>query len=115
MAQLIVTLPSGKTATVPVRAPETSVGRGRSNDVVLESPLASRRHAVLLSDGPFVTIKDSGSLNGTFVNGIRISVQVLAHGDTIGIGDCMMRFLTTDQELVSAEALQQITARGLLS
>ncbi len=114
MAQLILTTPNGKTRLVAVVAPATTMGRASSNDVVLESPLASRRHAVLLSDGPFVTIRDSGSLNGTYVNGSRVEVQVLANGDTIGVGDCRIRFLATDQEDVPAEAVQLMSQRGLL-
>jgi pSer/pThr/pTyr-binding forkhead associated (FHA) protein len=115
MAQLILTMPTGKTQQMAVKAPSTTIGRSLDNDVVLESVLASRRHAVLLSEGPFVTLRDAGSRNGTYVNGTRIEVQVLAHGDTIGIGDCRIRFLTTDQETVSPESVKLLTGRGILT
>ena len=114
MAQLLVTTPNGKTVTVAVVAPATTIGRATDNHVVLESPLASRRHAVLLTEGPFVTLRDTGSRNGTYVNGSRVFTQVLAHGDTIGIGDCRLRFLATEQEVVSPEAMKLITERGML-
>ena len=115
MAQLILTMPNGKTRQLPVTAPSTTIGRSHVNDVVLESILASRRHAVLLVDGPFVTLRDTGSRNGTYVNGTRIEMQVLAHGDTIGIGDCRIRFLATDQEAVSPEAVKLMSNRGMLT
>lgn len=114
MAQLILTLPDGKTSQLALVEPATTIGRAATNDVVLDSPLASRQHAVLLSEGPFVTLRDSGSRNGTYVNGNRVEVQVLAHGDTIGVGGCLMRFLATDQEVVSAEAIKLMTERGML-
>lgn len=114
MAQLLVTTPHGKTVPVAVVGAVTTIGRANSNDVVLGSPLASRRHAVLVVEGPFVTLRDAGSRNGTYVNGRRIDVQVLAHGDTIAIGDYMMRFLAADQEAVSPEVLKHITDRGML-
>jgi pSer/pThr/pTyr-binding forkhead associated (FHA) protein len=115
MAQLILTMPTGKTQQMAVKAPSTTIGRSLDNDVVLESVLASRRHAVLQSEGPFVTLRDVGSRNGTYVNGARVEMQVLAHGDTIGIGDCRIRFLTTDQETVSPESVKLLTGRGILT
>ena len=115
MAQLILTMANGKTQQMALTAPSTTIGRALDSDVVLESILASRRHAVLLSDGPFVTLRDTGSRNGTYVNGTRIETQVLAHGDTIGIGDCRMRFLATDQETVSPEAVRLMSDRGMLT
>lgn len=114
MAKLIVTTPNGKTLSIAVVAPATTIGRATDNDVVLGSPLASRRHAVLVTEGPFVTLRDSGSRNGTYVNGSRVDTQVLAHGDTIGIGDYMMRFIETDQEAVSPEAMKHMSERGML-
>lgn len=114
MAQLLLTMPNGKTRLVALAFPATTIGRALDNDVVLESPLASRQHAVLLSEGPFVTIRDAGSRNGTYVNGSRVEVQALANGDTIGIGDCRMRFLATEQEVVPPEAVKLMSERGML-
>ncbi len=107
-------MPNGRTVQVPVLIPATTIGRASDNDVVLDSPLASRRHAVLITDGPFVTLRDSGSRNGSYVNGKRADEQVLAHGDTVGIGNCLMRFIAAEHETVSPEAVQHMTDRGQL-
>lgn len=61
---------------------------GRQDDCDLRIPLSeiSRRHAVLMVDAKSVTIRDTGSANGTYVNNIRISEQQLSAGDHLVIG-----------------------------
>ncbi len=93
ITQLILASPNSGAKLLVVSPKKTSIGRDDGNDVVLDSPLASRRHAVLLIDGPSVTLQDLGSRNGTFVNGCRVDSRVLANRDLIEIGDCVLRFL----------------------
>jgi len=65
---------------------------GRLNaDVTIEDPLISRRHALLrLVDGA-LEIEDLGSLNGTFVNGERISApRRLGSGDVVAVGSTLL-------------------------
>lgn len=112
IAQLILATPNGEAKLVAMVEPRTTIGRDTVNDVVIESALASRRHAVLLTEGPFVLIADSGSRNGTYVNGCRVKTQVLADRDLIEVGDCLMRFLAFGQEVVSVEAIQSMSAQG---
>src|SRR5215213_4291878 len=50
-----------------------TLGRGASNDVVLEDAAASRVHAELRRTKGGVVLKDLGSGNGTFVNGKRVT------------------------------------------
>lgn len=114
MAQLLLTTPDGRTTRVEVREPETTIGRATGNALMLDSPMASRRHAVLRTAGPFCTLQDLDSSNGTYVNGSLIKSQVLANGDTIGIADCLLRFVATEQEDVTDEAVRRLSERGLL-
>ncbi|HRF59490.1 MAG TPA: FHA domain-containing protein [Fimbriimonadaceae bacterium] len=52
----------------------------------------SRRHAELVSSGDRLTVKDLGSTNGTFVNGVRVdSEATLRIGDTIQFGSVRFR------------------------
>ncbi len=105
MPNLILATPNTRVKVVAVVSPATTIGRDLVNNVVIDSPLASRQHAVLLIDGPFVIIKDAGSRNGTYVNGCRVETQVLADHDLIEIGDCLMRFVSSDQEVVAPETI----------
>jgi pSer/pThr/pTyr-binding forkhead associated (FHA) protein len=114
MPQLILMTAQGETTQHSVDEAETKIGRAQGNDVVVDSQRASRFHAVLSREGPFVVLRDLGSHNGTQVNGSRVEVQTLANGDMIDIGGVQMRFLTTDQELAPAEALRLMTIPGLL-
>ena len=71
------------------------LGRSSRSDVIVKSHRASRHHAEVraLSNGKYC-VWDSGSRNGTFLNGQRITgSRVLQHGDEIGVGDLTLVFL----------------------
>ena len=71
-------------------------GRGDENDIVLTTPSASRLHAELQPSGGGYVLRDRGSSNGTWVNGVRVTERVLQAGDQISIGDEVFRFETAD-------------------
>lgn len=48
-----------------------TMGRSTDNDIVLESPIVSRHHAIFLYDGVHWIVQDNHSVNGMFVNGKR--------------------------------------------
>ena len=57
-------------------------------DLVIEDPQVSRRHASVRPAGDGLEIEDLGSLNGTWVNGARVTGKVrLALGDRVRVGD----------------------------
>lgn len=65
-----------------------TIGRARSNDIVLVNPAMSRNHAIirLLGDGRYY-LMDTGSANGSSVNDKRVfTPSVLKDGDSIGLG-----------------------------
>jgi pSer/pThr/pTyr-binding forkhead associated (FHA) protein len=67
-----------------------SVGRSRSNDIILLSPQVSKVHAFILpgSDGSY-DLRDAGSSNGTFLRGRRLRPDErmqLAIGEPIRFG-----------------------------
>jgi ABC-type multidrug transport system ATPase subunit/pSer/pThr/pTyr-binding forkhead associated (FHA) protein len=64
-----------------------TVGRFKTNDVVVDDTLVSRVHAVLVPTPTGVEIRDNNSSNGTFVNGARISRALLRDGDVVTIGN----------------------------
>jgi pSer/pThr/pTyr-binding forkhead associated (FHA) protein len=67
---------------VPVRT-RLTIGRGSECDLVLDEPEMSRRHAVIENAGDGVYLRDLGSSNGTFVNGVQVRDAVLHPGDQI--------------------------------
>jgi hypothetical protein len=61
---------------------------GRSDDADLQIPLAtvSRKHCVLTLTDESIALRDLGSSNGTFVNGVRVVEATLSAGDNLKIG-----------------------------
>ncbi|MBU1361509.1 MAG: FHA domain-containing protein [Gammaproteobacteria bacterium] len=114
MPRLIVMEHAGKTRQVELKPSGNRIGRGPANDVVLDTQQASRVHALITVELEMVTITDRGSHNGTFVNGARIDSQMLVNGDTIRIGTCEIRFLSSDREVSQVDALRLMTAPGQL-
>ena len=86
-----------------IMAPETrfsltdgavSLGRSSANDIVLRSDdYASGRHARLTRHGGLLYVEDTGSTNGTFVNGRKtVGATPLRSGDTVRVGSTTFRY-----------------------
>lgn len=73
------------------------IGRDDDNHLVLEPANVSRHHALIFGAGANFVLKDRNSANGIYVNGARVvNDVVLSDGDTIGIGDTLLTFETSD-------------------
>ena len=59
-------------------ASAVTIGRSTDNDIVIQDVLASRHHAFLTQVPLGTEIRDAHSVNGTFVNGVRVEYAVLA-------------------------------------
>ena len=73
----------------------TSAGRHPDSDIFLDDVTVSRRHAEFYRQGAFFTVRDVGSLNGTYVNRERIEEAQLTGGDEVQIGKFRLLFLTS--------------------
>jgi hypothetical protein len=63
------------------------LGRHDSCNVILDDPLASRRHAVVEFDGSVAVVHDLGSVNGVLVDGKRIKgTHTLRNGEELRLG-----------------------------
>jgi pSer/pThr/pTyr-binding forkhead associated (FHA) protein len=73
------------------------VGAGRhpDSDIFLDDITVSRRHADIVRepDGSY-SVRDAGSLNGTYLNRERVESAVLNDGDELQIGTFKLVFLT---------------------
>ncbi|HEX4226708.1 MAG TPA: FHA domain-containing protein, partial [Pseudonocardiaceae bacterium] len=68
------------------------IGRSLDNDIVIPDVLASRHHAFLTPTPIGAEIRDAQSINGTFVNGVRVGSAVLTEGDVVTIGNVDLLF-----------------------
>ena len=67
---------------------ELFIGRDQNNDIVINDPEVSRRHARLVLEGDVYKYEDLGSTNGTFIRGQRlVAPVVLRPGEIITLGE----------------------------
>ena len=64
----------------------TTVGRHPQSDIFLDDITVSRHHCRFLVDAQALEVEDSGSTNGTYVNGDRVDRSTLEPGDEVLIG-----------------------------
>ena len=89
---------SRKGATFSLTSEEITIGRESASTVCLNHASVSRRHCLIRREHDDFKIFDLDSYNGTFVNGIPVKEQILAHADQVRIGSIELLFLTEDGE-----------------
>lgn len=68
-------------------APRTTAGRSPQSDIFLDDVTVSRKHAEFIGQDGEYSVRDVGSLNGTYLNRVRIDEVVpLRNGDEVQIG-----------------------------
>jgi pSer/pThr/pTyr-binding forkhead associated (FHA) protein len=96
---LFVSSGIGKGTQFPLSKGKMKIGRANRNqqwDIDLVDRSISRPHAVLEQRGTKWVISDSGSANGTTVNGVRIKDPVeLLDGDALGFGETILIYRET--------------------
>jgi pSer/pThr/pTyr-binding forkhead associated (FHA) protein len=85
--QLVVQNGSRGTRVLKLQCEETVIGRRQDCDLRIPSTDVSRRHCLLSMHDGCLNVEDLDSVNGTFVNGRRISGrQIVMPGDRVQIG-----------------------------
>ena len=75
-----------------------TIGRNKSNDIVIADPRVSRRHARVETQGGRATLTDLDSTNGTLVDGKPVNGSiVLTAGNVITLGNTSLQFVETQQ------------------
>jgi len=96
----VVVIHSGQRSEIGRRyvfeKPALTIGRGRDNDIVLNSDAVSRKHGRLEQRELDVFVADLGSTNGTFINdeGRLFAERRLNRGDLLKIGDTIFKYLS---------------------
>lgn len=89
-------------ARLSLKPGANAIGRGKSNDIVLDHPGVSNYHAlIIVIDGEY-RLRDVKSSNGTFVDGRRLEPDVdyiLRPGERVSFGPLVYRF---EREVVPA-------------
>jgi pSer/pThr/pTyr-binding forkhead associated (FHA) protein len=70
----------------------TTLGRSTDNEIFLDDVTVSRKHAEISRNGKTYSIRDCGSLNGTYVDGVIQDKAELHDGMEIQIGKYRLHF-----------------------
>ena len=91
----VVSIATGSFGTVAHELVKESMSVGRHDEslILLDDVSVSRHHAVFTRTASGrVTVRDLNSLNGTYVNGLRVEEAILRSGDEVQIGKFKMIF-----------------------
>jgi adenylate cyclase len=108
MARIII-ISDENAEPVDLREDVSVMGRLPDNHIVLSDALASRKHAEIRRVGDAYRIVDLESLNGVYVNNLKIEDEQLTHGDVISIGES--RLLFEDAPEGGAQDLKSLSPR----
>lgn len=95
--QAVDALPKGSALLIVQRGPNsgarflldqevTSAGRSATSDIFLDDVTVSRKHCQFKAQDGRHVVRDSGALNGTYVNRERVDQAFLSAGDEVQIG-----------------------------
>jgi ABC transport system ATP-binding/permease protein len=98
---------------IELNRPLVTIGRATGNDIRIEHPTVSARHAEIRKLPKGFELADLGSSNGTFVNGQRITRQVLQPGNRVSLGAAQFIFTGQKMEQQSDGSHTRITCRSL--
>lgn len=86
MAKLSLMFENKLVKEVPIGSRPVSIGRSPDNDLPIDNLAISNYHARVYFEGGRLVVEDLDSLNGTFVNDLRVERATLHDGDSIWIG-----------------------------
>jgi pSer/pThr/pTyr-binding forkhead associated (FHA) protein len=78
---------------VALEKPRVTIGRGKDSEIVVDDASISHQHAALELGSGGYRIRDLGSTNGVVVNGARMALAELKHGDRIALGQIELRYV----------------------
>lgn len=115
--EIIAALPSGSALLIVRKGPNagarflldqdsTIVGRHPEADVFLDDVTVSRRHAEFVRHGMSFEVKDMGSLNGTYFDGVLIDQALLHDGAEVQVGKFRMTFYASRADIDAPKAQQ---------
>ncbi|HTO54064.1 MAG TPA: FHA domain-containing protein [Myxococcota bacterium] len=78
---------------VALDKPRVTIGRDKKCEVAIDDASISHQHAALELGSNGYRVRDLGSTNGVLVNGARMALSELKHGDRIALGQVELRYV----------------------
>jgi pSer/pThr/pTyr-binding forkhead associated (FHA) protein len=86
MSRLVLKFQTAALKEVPLGTRPVTIGRAPDNDIPIDNLAVSNYHARVYVEAGSLVVEDLNSLNGSFLNDIRVERAMLKDGDTILIG-----------------------------
>jgi pSer/pThr/pTyr-binding forkhead associated (FHA) protein len=86
MSRLVLKFESSSLKEVPLGTRPVTIGRAPDNDIQIDNLAVSNYHARVYVEAGSLVVEDLNSLNGSFLNDIRVERAMLKDGDAILIG-----------------------------
>lgn len=109
---VVMVAEGGRTGQVAPISRLLRVGRGSEADLRLEDTCVSRVHCSFEHKDAEVTLRDLRSLNGTRLNGRRVTYEVLRSGDRIRVGKTTLIYFDDGGELGQLFGVQADPTQG---
>jgi predicted component of type VI protein secretion system len=86
MSRLVLKFEGAVLKEVPLGTRPVTIGRAPDNDIPIDNLAVSNYHARVYVEAGSLVVEDLNSLNGSFLNDIRVERAMLKDGDAILIG-----------------------------
>jgi hypothetical protein len=110
MSRLVLRFENAMLKEVPLGTQPVTIGRAPDNDIHIDNLAVSNYHARVYVEAGSLVVEDLNSLNGSFLNDIRIERAMLKDGDTILIGKHEIRVDQMHDVAVPADGLRKAPA-----
>jgi transcriptional regulator with AAA-type ATPase domain len=108
-SRFLLALGTGSEARrIPVGQRLVQIGRAPDSDIVLHDLAVSERHARLEPAEGAVIVRDLGSRNGTFVDGVAVQTASLRHGSRLRVGRTDLRVIAPASEIAEQPGPQLV-------
>lgn len=114
MQARLIAYPPDQAAVIRTIPPDgvLRIGRGRDNELDLDHPSISRLHARISGSEGEWRLRDEGSKNGSFVDGIQVREVGLPDACWLRLGDVYCEFTLFQEALLDAEVTAQRARRA---
>src|ERR1700722_6885030 len=110
MSRLVLKFERASLKDVPLGTRPVTIGRAPDNDIHIDNLSVSNYHARVYVEAGSLVVEDLNSLNGSFLNDIRVERAMLKDGDTILIGKHEILVDQTHDADVPEDALRKAPA-----
>jgi hypothetical protein len=107
--KMVVIAGPNRGATYFLDEGETTVGRGTEANIMLASRQVSKKHFSIAVGNGKAELKDLGSSNGTFINGVLTKKKILNNHDKISVGPFVIEVLVPEVRMVSGPGMAAIS------